>query len=291
MPFSLWLSLAAICAMGAMSPGPSLALVLRHTLGGGRTPGVVAALSHALGVGLYALLTVWGLGALIERFPSLFQAITWRVPPIWPGWASSLAGRAIGGAKRGRHGHLWHAAAREGMLVALANPKLILFFVALLSQFVTPDMSLAARAIIVCTAMLIDGGWYVLVAVGLSHSRVLPWLQARAHWINRATGVLLLALALRVAWAHRRLTSPIRRHGRVAWHSAWPRRRGGSRRSNAMQHGIALEAPHGHHIGEEDQVSAIVPPMEPASRLLMIQQKAALASRARMAMPRSMNMP
>lgn len=33
MPFSLWLSLAAVCAMGAMSPGPSLALVLRHTLG------------------------------------------------------------------------------------------------------------------------------------------------------------------------------------------------------------------------------------------------------------------
>ncbi|SEN03996.1 LysE family translocator [Halomonas caseinilytica] len=200
MPFSLWLSLAAICAMGAMSPGPSLALVLRHTLGGGRTPGVVAALSHALGVGLYALLTVWGLGALIERFPSLFQAITWA-------GAAYLAWLGIKALRAGRSGALnadamvtsGMQAAREGMLVALANPKLILFFVALLSQFVTPDMSLAARAIIVCTAMLIDGGWYVLVAVGLSHSRVLPWLQARAHWINRATGVLLLALALRVA--------------------------------------------------------------------------------------------
>ena len=41
-------------------------------------------------------------------------------------------------------------------------------------------------------------GWYVLVAVGLSHSRVLPWLQRHAHWINRMTGVLLIALALRV---------------------------------------------------------------------------------------------
>jgi len=38
----------------------------------------------------------------------------------------------------------------------------------------------------------------VLVAVGLSHSRVLPWLQRHAHWINRITGVLLIALALRV---------------------------------------------------------------------------------------------
>ncbi|MCL7941882.1 LysE family transporter [Halomonas sp. ATCH28] len=199
MPFSLWLSLAAVCAMGAMSPGPSLALVLRHTLGGGRLPGVAAALAHALGVGFYALLTVWGLGALIVRFPLLFQAITW-------GGAAYLAWLGIKALRAGRGGALDAAgmatsrrqAAREGVLVALGNPKLILFFIALLSQFVTPEMSLAAKALVVLTAMVIDGGWYVLVAVGLSHSRVLPWLQARAHWLNRITGVLLLALALRV---------------------------------------------------------------------------------------------
>ncbi|MBB3185572.1 threonine/homoserine/homoserine lactone efflux protein [Halomonas fontilapidosi] len=199
MPLSLWFSLAAVCAMGAMSPGPSLALVLRHTLGGGRLPGVAAALAHALGVGFYALLTVWGLGALIVRFPLLFQAITW-------GGAAYLAWLGIKALRAGRAGALdaeamvtsRRQAAREGMLVALGNPKLILFFIALLSQFVTPDMSLAAKALVVLTAMIIDGGWYVLVAVGLSHSRVLPWLQARAHWLNRITGVLLLALALRV---------------------------------------------------------------------------------------------
>ncbi|GEK72963.1 MULTISPECIES: LysE family translocator [Halomonas] len=199
MPFSLWISLAAICAMGAMSPGPSLAMVLRHTLGGGRVPGIAAAISHALGVGLYALLTVWGLGELIVRFPTLFQAVTW-------GGAAYLAWLGIKALRAGRGGAVnaqavattRGQAARDGMLVALANPKLILFFVALLSQYVTPDMSLAARAIIVLTAVIIDGGWYVLVAVGLSHSRVLPWLQARAHWINRITGLLLLALALRV---------------------------------------------------------------------------------------------
>ncbi|WP_280549303.1 MULTISPECIES: LysE family translocator [unclassified Halomonas] len=199
MPLSLWLSLAAVCAMGAMSPGPSLALVLRHTLGGGRLPGIAAALAHALGVGFYALLTVWGLGALIVRFPLLFQVITW-------GGAAYLAWLGIKALRAGRAGALDAAAmatsrrqaAREGVLVALGNPKLILFFIALLSQFVTPEMSLAAKALVVLTAMVIDGGWYVLVAVGLSHSRVLPWLQARAHWLNRITGVLLLALALRV---------------------------------------------------------------------------------------------
>lgn len=199
MPFSLWLSLAAVCAMGAMSPGPSLALVLRHTLGGGRAPGVVAGLSHALGVGFYALLTVWGLGALIVRQPALFQVITWGGAAYlaWLGIRALRAGRA-GALAAGAAPTTRRQAAREGVLVALGNPKLILFFIALLSQFVTPDMSLAAKAVIVLTAMIIDGGWYALVALGLSHSRVLPWLQARSHWINRITGLLLLGLALRV---------------------------------------------------------------------------------------------
>lgn len=199
MPFTLWLSLAAICAMGAMSPGPSLALVLRHTLGGGRFSGMIAAIFHAFGVGFYALLTVWGLGALITRFPLLFQLITW-------GGAAYLAWLGIKALRAGKAGALQPnaitttrgQAAKEGILVALGNPKLILFFVALLSQFVTSDMSALAKVIIVLTAMIIDGGWYVLVAAVLSHSKILPWLQQHAHWINRVTGVLLIALALRV---------------------------------------------------------------------------------------------
>lgn len=201
MPFSLWLSLAAICTVGAMSPGPSLALVLRHTLGGGRLPGVTAGLFHALGVGFYALLTVLGLGALMARFPLLFEIVSigGAVYLAWLGVKALRAGKAAAltpeTAVTTRR-----QAAREGVLVALANPKLILFFVALLSQFVNPEMSVAARAIIVVTAMVIDASWYVLVAVALSQSRVLEWLRARSHWINRITGVMLIGLALRVAW-------------------------------------------------------------------------------------------
>jgi len=199
MPFSLWLSLAAVCAMGAMSPGPSLALVLRHTLGGGRLVGMTAALCHAGGVGAYALLTVLGLGALIAKSPALFQLITWA-GAAYLAWLGIQALRAGGAGAMQQQGAVTSnaRAAKEGLLVALGNPKLIIFFIALLSQFVTPDMSLLGKVLIVVTAMVIDGGWYVLVAVALSHSRVLPWLQRRAHWINRITGVLLLALSLRV---------------------------------------------------------------------------------------------
>jgi len=168
-------------------------------LGGGRVPGMTAAIFHALGVGFYALLTVLGLGAVMVRFPELFQLITWfgAAYLAWLGVKALRAGRG-GALTPGAVATTPRQAAKEAVLVALGNPKLIIFFVALLSQFVTPEMSLLAKAIIVATAIIIDGGWYVLVAVGLSHSRVLPWLQRHAHWINRITGVLLIALALRV---------------------------------------------------------------------------------------------
>lgn len=174
-------------------------MVMRHTLGSGRACGVAAALAHASGVGLYAGLTVVGLAAVIVHQPWLYRLITWG-GALYLAWLGIQALRAGAGPafpvpdQRGD----WRRAVRDGLLVALGNPKLIVFFVALLSQFVEADMGTASRWLIVATAAVVDGGWYLLVAMALSHSRVLPWLQRRAVWVHRLTGIILLALALRV---------------------------------------------------------------------------------------------
>ncbi|MEG3116474.1 LysE family translocator [Salinicola sp. 4072] len=200
MSLQLWLSLLAVCALGAMSPGPSLAMVMQNTVGGGRWCGVVAGVTHALGVGLYAGLTVLGLAAVIVHQPWLYRLVTWG-GALYLAWMGIQALRASGSgsfsvAERASD---WRRAMRDGLLVALGNPKLIVFFVALLSQFVSADLGTAGRWLIVATATLVDGGWYVLVALLLSHSRVLPWLQRHAAWIHRLTGIVLLGLAARVA--------------------------------------------------------------------------------------------
>ena len=75
MTLANWFPLALICLMGAMSPGPSLALILRNTLQGGRRQGMATALGHGAGVGLYALLTAMGLSLLLTRTPWLFELI------------------------------------------------------------------------------------------------------------------------------------------------------------------------------------------------------------------------
>ena len=70
-----WLTLTLICSAGAMSPGPSLALVLGNSWRDGRAAGYVTALSHAAGVGAYALLVALGLATVLTSRPQLLQVL------------------------------------------------------------------------------------------------------------------------------------------------------------------------------------------------------------------------
>ncbi|MCX2524577.1 LysE family translocator [Larsenimonas rhizosphaerae] len=198
MTLTQWLPLAVVCSLGAVSPGPSLAMVLRHTLKGGASRGMMAAVSHALGVGAYALLTVAGIGWLFEQWPMLYQGVS-LLGACYLAWVGV---QALSAARQPSATDATAVPAtvdpspwKDGICIALANPKLIVFFLALLSQFVDPTSTTSDRATIVLTALIIDGLWYVMVALVLSRPRPLGWLRQRESMIERLTGWVLLALA------------------------------------------------------------------------------------------------
>ena len=201
MEMTSWLALAAICAMGAISPGPSLALIIRNTVQGGQGHGVATALGHGLGVGIYALITALGLSVLITQTPLLFDLIRYGGAAFlaWLGIKALLAKPASGDsadetvhAARGRQG------AFEGFMVAFLNPQLAIFFIALFSQFVHADTGWREGSIMMLTAGGIDALWYVLVALVLSRGPVLAWLKAKSFVIDKISGLVLLGLALKV---------------------------------------------------------------------------------------------
>ncbi|WP_298717004.1 LysE family translocator [uncultured Oceanisphaera sp.] len=200
MEFSSWLALAAICVMGAISPGPSLAVVMRNTVKGGRGHGVVTALGHGLGVGLYALITALGLALLITRNPLLFDMIRYGGAAFlaWLGVKALLARPATGDTTISDHPVRGRQGAFEGFMVAFLNPQLAIFFVALFSQFVQADTGWQQGGVMMLTAGGIDALWYVLVALLLSRGPVLVWLKAKSGIIDKLSGLVLLALALKV---------------------------------------------------------------------------------------------
>ncbi|WP_337075658.1 LysE family translocator [Aeromonas veronii] len=200
MELTSWLALAAICVMGAISPGPSLALIIRNTVQGGQGHGVATALGHGLGVGIYALVTALGLSILITQTPILFDLIRYGGAAFlaWLGVKALLAKPASGEASEEVHQLRGRQGAFEGFMVAFLNPQLAVFFIALFSQFVRADTGWSEGGIMMLTAGGIDAVWYVLVALVLSRGPVLVWLKAKSFVIDKVSGLVLLGLALKV---------------------------------------------------------------------------------------------
>ena len=200
MSVTAWLGLLAICCLGAMSPGPSLAMVVRHTLGGGRDKGIICAWSHSIGIGIYALVTLLGLAVVLKKAPIVFNGIA-IMGALYLAWMGVQSLRSKGGmseklaAGKATSGLV---AARDGIAISLFNPKIMLFFLALFSQFVLVADNLMGQSLIVLTPLIVDGLWYTLIALMLSHPSVLPKLRSKAALIDKLSGVVLILLAIRV---------------------------------------------------------------------------------------------
>ena len=201
MSTSSWLSLLAVCILGAISPGPSLAAVMKSTLQGSRTHGLVTAVSHAAGIGLYAFLVAAGLAVVITETPWLFKLMTYGGAAYlaWLGYKSLIATASLVNQESTTGTSLTITeAARDGFLISFLNPKIAVFFLALFSQFVTAESTLITQLLMALVATLCDGLWYCLIAGIAGHSAVLPTLRRKATLINRLCGLLLLAVALRI---------------------------------------------------------------------------------------------
>jgi threonine/homoserine/homoserine lactone efflux protein len=198
MNLATWLTVVFVVLLGAMAPGPSLAVVLRHTLTGGRKNGCIAAFAHGMGIGFYALLCIAGLAFLITNSPRLFTAFQWggAVYLAWLG-VRGLMAKASTGEEFSAVPTTTHAG-RDGFLIAFLNPNIAVWFVAVFSQVIGPDTTLPARLGYAATTWFVDTSWYLLVVWLLSNPRWMDVLRAKSVWLERVFGVILLALAARL---------------------------------------------------------------------------------------------
>ena len=189
------LGMSFVCAMGAISPGPSLAVVLRNTISGGRTQGIMTGIGHGIGFGIYAFIAVMGLSSLLLANEQIFHLLQWAgaLVLIWLAFnmithKQSVSSKEYEGS--GRKGFL------EGFMIAFLNPKILVFLVAVFSQFINPDITNTGRFIMAMIAGIIDTTWYVLVAAVLAGTPIIDKLRVNAVIIDRSIGMVLLMLAI-----------------------------------------------------------------------------------------------
>ena len=190
------LAASTVFFLGAISPGPSLLMVIRNTIVGGRRRGVMCAVGHGIGFGLYAGVAIFGLIVLLEQAPQAFLVLQLIGIALlfWYGWlmwhhAKDEIEESIESEARGF---------LEGFSIAFFNPKIALFLVAVLAQVLDAGMSLATKLVIGFIGMAIDMVWYVLVAVFLTGTPILEWLRDNGAIVNRVTALVLWGFACSV---------------------------------------------------------------------------------------------
>ena len=185
--------IVVVLCLGAISPGPSLAVLLRNTMEGGKARGVACGFGHGIGFGIYAFIAITGIAQLKASASG-----TAEVLEIIGGlFLLLLAGLMfLESSDEVEHHSSERRGFTEGFLIAFLNPKILAFLLAVFSQFVQPDFTWSERAIVACIAMFIDGGWYILVALIISGTPLLGKLEENSRKVELTMGCLLAGLGV-----------------------------------------------------------------------------------------------
>jgi threonine/homoserine/homoserine lactone efflux protein len=186
-------------------PGPDMFFIVATAVRGGPVTGFVAALGTAVGLAVHTTAAVLGLSALIAAVPPLYDMLRWAgagyllylaVSMFRPD-ASDGGPPVVSSRGPGRSRAFWH-----GVVVDVLNPKTVLFFVALLPQFVDPTLGhtegqlLLLGATFVLTDLVIDG------LIGFSSGRLAQGThrgRRMTRGLEVASGMVFVGLALKLA--------------------------------------------------------------------------------------------
>ena len=188
-----WLTLVGICAIGAMSPGPSLAVILQNRVQRCLSDALIASWTHAAGIFFWALAASTTLGTLFQRIPAIKTSLTLA-------GASFLVYLAI--KSWGSHSNDYSAqntqlppAWLSGVGISLLNPKIFVFFTALFSQFIPEGSGYITLFGLATVAGLVDGTWYSFVSLLVGHIGLEKGLSRHNVLLNRASAVFYLIIA------------------------------------------------------------------------------------------------
>ena len=197
---SAWAALAIVFALGAMSPGPSLAVVLRNTMTGGRSQGIYTGIGHGIGFGIYAFLAALGIATALSANEHVEQVMRWGgvVILLWLGATflrHAMAERGDEQDQAEQHAPSDRIGFIQGFSIALLNPKIMAWMLALYSPFIEADFPMETLIGMGLLGMSIDGAWYVTVATVLTTGDRAERLKSNAHLIDGAMGVLMFLFA------------------------------------------------------------------------------------------------
>lgn len=196
-----------VAAALTVTPGADTMLVMRNVLRGGRTDGIITTFGICTGLFVHALLSALGLSIILMHSSFVFHMVKLlgAVYLIWLGWQS------VQSAIRQRSGNSFDPVAPfpneagrkcfwEGFLNNMLNPKVAVFYLAFLPQFIGPNDPVVAKSILLAGIHYIMGIiWLAGVAGFIDRARRFVVQSSVRKWLDGVCGTVLVALGLRLA--------------------------------------------------------------------------------------------
>lgn len=192
----------AIVVMVILIPGVDQLMVLRNTLARGRVAGIATALGIGMASSVQAVLVSFGIGSVIVAVQPLFETIRWLGVAylLWLGFGalrSAARGAYSQGEGKTARGPL--LGFRDGVICNITNPKIMVFYLALLPQFVGPAAPVMQWILFAMTVPLLGTLWLIGMALVVNQARNVLLRRTVRRAIDGVSGVLLIAFGLRLA--------------------------------------------------------------------------------------------
>lgn len=192
-----------------LTPGPDVLYIVSNSLRSGAKAGVVAGLGITAGCFVHVFAAAVGVGALLAASAAAFNVLKWVGAGylLWAGIRllfsrGSPSGSPPAYASQASHEGL-PSIFRGGFLTNVLNPKVAIFFLAFVPQFIAPGVEHKALAFIALgtlfnvNSVAVNCGWALAAAWMARHGAV----QRGMHWLDRAAGAMFIAFGLRLALA------------------------------------------------------------------------------------------
>jgi threonine/homoserine/homoserine lactone efflux protein len=181
-------------------PGPDFAVVTKNTLAGGRPRGLWSAAGVSASNAVQGLAAAAGLGALIARAQPVFEVIKWA----GIAYLVILGVQSLRSAWRGRYTAAspdadGRGGFRQGFLSNITNPKVLVFYLAVLPQFLGPDALLAALLLLALSHAVLSLAYLSLLVLGMSRARRILARRRVRRALDTATGAALIGFSARLA--------------------------------------------------------------------------------------------
>ncbi len=220
-----FLLITSVHLLAAASPGPDFVLVSQQTLAKGRRTGLICSLGITFGLGIHVIYSVLGLATIIAHSQPLLTAIKWLGGGylIYLGWqgirakpkkpfnlvhsadADSSVSQLVLSQQnvatkksfnRAENTETPFAILRRGFFCNVFNPKAPVYFVAIFTLVLSPDIPLWQLAIYGVWMMVLQMAWFSAVVMLLSIPAIHQRFQRFEHWIDRVLGSAMIVLGL-----------------------------------------------------------------------------------------------